>query len=92
MVNASSTTRLDIWLRIAKIKLNKETLKKGRTPQANIIDVDHLTNEVLKMIFFFFCFRCQPNQQFQVVMGLYLCNKTFMHQEYNVFYLQISGW
>jgi hypothetical protein len=53
MVNASSTTRLDIWLRIAKIKLNKETLKKGRTPQANIIDVDHLTNEVLKMIFFF---------------------------------------
>jgi hypothetical protein len=54
MVNASSTTRLDIWLRIAKIKLNKETLKKGRTPQANIIDVDHLTNEVLKMIFFFF--------------------------------------
>ena len=54
MVNASSTTRLDIWLRIAKIKLNKETLKKERTPQANIIDVDHLTNEVLKMIFFFF--------------------------------------
>ena len=53
MVNASSTTRLDIWLRIAKIKLNKETLKKGRTPQANIIDVDHLINEVLKMIFFF---------------------------------------
>jgi hypothetical protein len=53
MVNASSTTRLDIWLRIAKIKLNKETLKKERTPQANIIDVDHLTNEVLKMIFFF---------------------------------------
>jgi hypothetical protein len=58
MVNASSTTRLDIWLRIAKIKLNKETLK----------------------------------QQFQVVMSLYLCNKTFMHEEYNVFHLQISGW
>jgi len=33
MVNALSTTRLDIWLRIAKIKLNKETLKRKRLPK-----------------------------------------------------------
>jgi hypothetical protein len=33
MVNASSTTRLDIWLRIAKIKLNKETLKRKGLPK-----------------------------------------------------------
>jgi hypothetical protein len=77
-----------------KNKTQQGNPKKERTPQANIIDVDHLGNEVLKMnlIFYFFCFRCQPNQQFQVVMSLYLCNKTFMHEEYNVFHLQISGW
>jgi hypothetical protein len=46
----------------------------------------------MNLFFYFFCFRCQPNQQFQVVMSLYLCNKTFMHEEYNVFHLQISGW
>jgi hypothetical protein len=33
MVNALSTTRLDIWLRIAKIKLNKETLKRKGLPK-----------------------------------------------------------
>jgi hypothetical protein len=39
-----------------KNKTQQGNPKKERTPQANIIDVDHLGNEVLKMNLFFLFF------------------------------------